>query len=127
MLHVFETRFAICHEGQAMIARRSACEHACSAVCTMGFVRSADSIVQPAKLPNTYARKGTSVRQTDRIHVANVDLSFRRSVVPLIGLATSLRALGVAMLRSTRSDFGTKPRCWATRKRPTARADSDLT
>ncbi len=31
-----------------------------------------DSIVQPAKLPNTHARKGTSVRQTDRVHVANV-------------------------------------------------------
>lgn len=56
-----------------MIARRSACEHVCSAVCTMRFVGSRDPIVQPAKLPNTYARKGTSVRQTDRIHVANVD------------------------------------------------------
>jgi hypothetical protein len=56
-----------------MIARRSACEHACSAACTMRFVGITDPIVQPAKLPNTYARKGASVRQTDRIHVANVD------------------------------------------------------
>jgi hypothetical protein len=56
-----------------MVARRSACEHACSAACTMGFIGLRDSIVQPAKLPNTHARKGTSVRQTDRVHVANVD------------------------------------------------------
>jgi hypothetical protein len=56
-----------------MIARRSTCEHACSTVCTMGFVGLTDPIVQPAKLPNTHARNGTSVRQTDRVHVANVD------------------------------------------------------
>jgi len=73
MLHVFETVIAICHEGQAMIARRFTCEHACSVACTMGFIGLRDSIVQPAKLPNTHARKGTSVRQTDRVHVANVD------------------------------------------------------
>jgi hypothetical protein len=56
-----------------MIARRSACEHACSAACTMGFVGLTDPIVQAARLPNTHARKGASVRQTDRVHVANVD------------------------------------------------------
>ena len=56
-----------------MIARRFAYEHACSAGCTMRFVGMTDPIVQPAKLPNTHARKGTSVRQTDRVHVANVD------------------------------------------------------
>ena len=56
-----------------MLARKSVCEHACSAACAMGFVGTRDSIAQLAKLSNTYARKGTSVRQTDRVHVANVD------------------------------------------------------
>jgi hypothetical protein len=32
-----------------------------------------DPIAQPAKLPNTHARKGTSVRQTDKIRAASAN------------------------------------------------------
>lgn len=67
-----------------------------------GLLRG-EPIAQPAKLPNTHARKGTSVRQTDSVHIANVDASFRRSVVPLVGFATPQRGLKAGTLCSTRS------------------------
>ena len=53
----------------------------------------------------TRPSRGTSVRQTDSVYIANVDASFRRSVVPLIGFATSQRELGAVTLRSTRSSL----------------------
>jgi hypothetical protein len=75
-----------------------------------------DRMAQPAKLPNTHARKGTSVAKPTGA-TSPRGSSLCRSVVPLIGLTTLQWALGAAMPSSTHSTLPASPGCWATRKR----------
>lgn len=114
---VFLRAIAICRIGQDVIARNPRAKHASSAACAMRLFSGEGLIAQPAKLPNTHAPPGArrSARPTDPRRQRGS--SFRRSVVPLVGFATPLRALAAATLRSTRSLTGKPASCWATRKR----------
>lgn len=60
-------------------------------------------MAQPAKLPNTHARKGTSVAKPTGVTPPRGS-SLCRSVVPLIGLTTLQWARGAAMPSSTHSN-----------------------
>src|SRR5262245_49761242 len=83
----------------------------------MRFSASAeDRMAQPAKLPNTYARKGTSVAKPIGL-TPPCEFSLCRSALPLVGLGALQWALGAAMPSSTHSTVPASPGCWATRKR----------
>jgi hypothetical protein len=105
MLLFFLRALLIQRRGPDGIARRTACE-----ARKLGGLRHGVSLPKdcPWRSPpscriHTPERARRSARPTDP-H-CQCGSSFRRSVVPLIGLTTSQRALGAATLRSTRSSL----------------------